>query len=249
MNLSFWKSAITGLTVCLTLASFDASAYGQCGQLVSPSYRIHYRTVNEERTVYRPTYETIYEEQTVTSQRPVYETETRVRRYTVAKPVNETSTQISRYTVRKQVLDTETRTQERLVRRPVTEQVMQTRSHVVYDPVTTMETQCVDEGGYVDNYVLTPGVSRNRLQWLQGGYAQDPATGTMVYQRWVPLGPDRTAGDIPSAAAVRSKHRCERSSAHNLPATRRQRTDSRQCDAIRRRSSSRTNSSSGLQVC
>ncbi|MCA9118563.1 MAG: hypothetical protein H6822_03770 [Planctomycetaceae bacterium] len=196
MNLSFWKSAITGLTVCLTLASFDASAYGQCGQLVSPSYRIHYRTVNEERTVYRPTYETIYEEQTVTSQRPVYETETRVRRYTVAKPVNETSTQIKRYTVRKQVLDTETRTQERLVRRPVTEQVMQTRSHVVYDPVTTMETQCVDEGGYVDNYVLTPGVSRNRLQWLQGGYAQDPATGTMVYQRagfhWVPTAPPAT---------------------------------------------------------
>jgi len=193
MNLSFCKSATAGLSACLALASLDATALGQT---VYPAYRIHYETVNVEQTVYRPAYETIYEEQTVTSQRPVYETETRVRRYTVAKPVSETSTQMKRYTVRKQVLETETRTQERLVRRPVTEQVMQNRSHVVYDPVTTMQTQYVDQGSFVDNYVLTPGVSRNRLQWLQGGYVQDPATGTMVYQRagfhWVPTAPPAT---------------------------------------------------------
>ncbi|HRX77497.1 MAG: hypothetical protein H6821_00130 [Planctomycetaceae bacterium] len=193
MNLSFFKTAIAGLSASLAFASFDAAAYGQT---VYPAYRIHYETVNVEQTVYRPSYETIYEEQTITSQRPVYETETRVRRYTVAKPVNETSTQIKRYTVRKQVLDTETRTQERVVRRPVTEQVMQTRSHVVYDPVTTMQTQYVDQGSYVDNYVLKPGVSRNRLQWLQGGYVQDPLTGSMVYQRagfhWVPTAPPAT---------------------------------------------------------
>lgn len=193
MNLSFCRSAIAGLSACLAFASFDATAYGQT---VYPAYRTHCKTVLEQRTVYRPSYETVYEQQTVTSQRPVYETETRVRRYTVAKPVNETSTQIKQYTVRKQVLDTETRTQERVVQRPVTEQVMQNRSHVVCEPVTTMHTQYVDQGSFVDNYVLTPGVSRNRLQWLQGGYVQDPASGTMVYQRagfhWVPTAPPAT---------------------------------------------------------
>ncbi|MBC8351928.1 MAG: hypothetical protein H8E66_08055 [Planctomycetes bacterium] len=193
MNFSICKSAIAGLSACLAFASFDATALGQT---VYPAYRVHYRTVNEERTVYRPSYETIYEQQTITSQKPVWETETRMRRYTVAKPVNETSTQMNRYTVRKAVWDTENRTQRRVVRRPVTEQVMQNRSHVVYDPVTTMQTQYVDQGSYVDNYVLMPGVSRNRLQWLQGGYVQDPATGTMVYQRggihWVPTAPPAT---------------------------------------------------------
>ena len=193
MNLSFRKSAIAALSACLALASFDSAAYGQT---VYPAYRIHYKTVLEERKVYRPSYETVYEQQTITSQKPVWETETRVRRYTVAKPVNETSTHIKRYTVRKPVWDMETRTQQRVVRRPVTEQVMQNRSHIVYDPVTTMRTQYVDHGSYVDNYVLTPGVSRNRLQWLQGGYVQDPATGTMVYRRgglhWVPTAPPAT---------------------------------------------------------
>ena len=192
MNFSSCKSAIL-VALCVVFASFGVTAQAQTVYSTYPTYRLHYRTENVERTVYRPQYETVYQQQTITSQKPVWETETRVRRYTVAKPVNETTTHMKRYTVRKAVMDTETRMQERRVQRPVTEQVMQTRSHTVLEPVTTMQTQYVDQGSFVDQYVLTQSPSRNRLQWLQGGYVQDPATGTMVYQRgglhWVPTAP------------------------------------------------------------
>ncbi len=192
MNLTCRTSAIGTLATVLACASFQATAQGQT---VYPAYRIQTQTIYEEQpvTVYRLNYETVIQEQQVTTQKPVWETETRVRRYTVAKPVNETSTQIQRSTVRKAVCETETRMQQRTVRRPVTEQVLQNRSHVTCQPVTTMQTQLVDQGGFVDQMVLTQQPSRNRLQWLQGGYVVNPATGTTQYQRgglhWVPTAP------------------------------------------------------------
>jgi hypothetical protein len=195
MNL-FLKSTAAVLAASLITASFNAT---DAQTVVYPAYRIVNRIVYDQQpvTTYRLEHEIVYREQQVTTQKPVWETEMRVRRVTVQKPVFETSTRTERFTVRKAVLETETRTQRRIVRSPVTEQVMQSRNYVTYEPVTTMRTEYVDQGSYVNQLVQTPGIVRNRLRWLQGGYAQDPATGTLVYQRgglhWVPV---QSAGTV-----------------------------------------------------
>jgi hypothetical protein len=57
-------------------------------------------------------------------------------------------------------------------------------------PVTTYTTNYVDQGGFVDQTLVTPGPTRTRLRWLQNGCVTDPATGVTAYQRggltWVP---------------------------------------------------------------
>lgn len=185
MNLSFIKTSAAVIAVLCTLAS---SLPQTAAQTVYQTYRLETQTVYEQQpvTVYRLRWEDV--EREVTTHRPVWENETRIRR--VAKSVPETSTRVQKVTVRRPVMDTETRVRQHVVRQPITEQVMQTRQRVINQPVTTMQTQYVDQGQYVDQYVLQQGRVRNRLQWLQGGYVQNPATGTMVYQRgglhWVP---------------------------------------------------------------
>jgi hypothetical protein len=187
MNLSLIKSSVAALAAIFVSTTFVSKT---SAQMVYPAYRIEYRTVYERQpfTTYRLQQETVMQARQVTTHKPIWESETRVRR--VAKPVLNTETRVQQVTVRKPVMDTETRTQQRVVRRPITEQVMQNRTYVTKEPVTTMHTQYVDQGQYVDQYVLEQGNVRNRLQWLPGGYVPNPATGTMVYQRsgfhWVP---------------------------------------------------------------
>ena len=182
------------VTICLMFLGWagwlpNAPALGQdcCS-----AQRIVYKTVYDQQqiTAYRLQYETVIQEQAVTVMRPQWFTETQQRRYTVAKPVTETSTREERYTVMRPVWETETRYQQQVVRKPVVETAMQDRNYVTYEPVTTMQTQYVDQGGFVDQTVCTPGPVRNRLQWLPGSYVVDPATGSTVWQRgglfWVP---------------------------------------------------------------
>ena len=71
-------------------------------------YRPVYETVYEDRqvTAYRIETETVVEERPVVSYRPVWETEMRERRYTVARPVAETSNREERYRVQRPVWET-----------------------------------------------------------------------------------------------------------------------------------------------
>ena len=189
MNSYHGKFGAAALAAWLAIASLGATADAQ---YIYPTYRIVYRTVYEDRpiTTYRRELETHFRDQVITTRKPVWNTETRVRRITVHKPVYETSTHIQRQTVRRPVWETELRTSRRIVHRPITEQVMQTRNSSVLEPVTTLRTEVVDQGSFVNQTVEVPGAVRNRLQWVQGGYVTDPATGALLYQRsgfyWVP---------------------------------------------------------------
>ncbi len=178
------------------------------------TYRLVYETVFEEReiTVQRPVWETEVRERRYTVAKPVLETSEREERYTVMRPVWETShrdcsydrvryvteTEMreQRYVVSRPVWEETFREQRRVVRRPVTETAMQDYSYTTYQPVTTMRTDYVDQGGYVSNWVYKPGTVRNRLQWLPGGYAVDPLTGSTYWRRaglhWVPTQPPGT---------------------------------------------------------
>jgi hypothetical protein len=68
--------------------------------------------------------------------------------------------------------------------------VLQDYNYTTYDPVTTLRTDYVDQGGFQNSVVYTPGRERNRLQWLPGTYAVDPVTGASFWRRpglyWVP---------------------------------------------------------------
>ena len=183
MNLSLITSLMAALTLVMAFSPAEVEA-----QTVYQMYRLETKIVYDKQpvTTYRLKHEIVNEERQV--MKPVWQMESRVRR--VAKPVFETETRVHRVTVRKPVTTTETRVRQQIVQQPVTTQVMKTQQRVVTQPVTTMHTQYVDQGQYVQQYVLQPGATRNRLQWLQGGYVQNPATGTMIYQRgglhWVP---------------------------------------------------------------
>lgn len=179
--------------VAIVLTYVTVTTSPLSAQVFYPAYQTVYRTVYETEAVqaYRLEYETLLEDQQVTTQKPVWETETRNRRVTVARPVVETNTQTQRYKVLKPTLETQTQVRRRLVQRPVTETVIQNQNFMTYEPVTTMRTETVDQGGFVDQVVSQPGSVRNRLQWLPGTYATNPATGTTSWYRggyhWVPL--------------------------------------------------------------
>jgi len=172
------------------------------------TYRLQYETVMRPREVtsYRPVWTTEVRERRYRVAKPVMETSERQETYTVLRPimetsfreqsydrvryVSETSTREQRIVVNKPVWQTITQNRQRTVRRPVTETVMQTQNFTQYQPVTTYETRRVDQGGYVDQVSQIPGVSRNRLRWLSGYCAVDPASGVSRYYRgglhWVP---------------------------------------------------------------
>ena len=178
---------VSGLLVAGLFTSVAKAQYDDC----SPCRVVHKTIYDEERvTAYRLTYETALEEREVTTMKPEWVTETRQRTYRVCKPVAETSTRNEVHRVMRPVTETETRYQQHVVRKAVCETVMQNQNVVTCEPVTTMRTQYVDQGGYVDQCVQTPGTVRNRLQWLPGAYFVDPRTGTQVYHRgglhWVP---------------------------------------------------------------
>jgi hypothetical protein len=178
---------ILGSALVAGMVSTEVRAQG-----IYPAYRIVYKTVydQEQVTAHRLVYETALEERQVTTMKPEWVSEPRRRTVRVARPVVETSTRNEVYRVMRPVTETETRYQQHVVRRPVTETVMQDRNYLTYDPVVTYRTEYVDQGGFVDQSVYTPGAVRNRLQWLPGAYFVDPRTGTQVYHRgglhWVP---------------------------------------------------------------
>ena len=162
------------------------------------TYRPVYETEMRERryTVARPVTETSEREERYRVQRPVYETQMRDSSYDVVRQVAETSEREERYTVQRPVYETQEREERYVVQRPVTETAEREEAFTVMEPVTTVTTNYVDQGGFVDQQVVTPGPTRTRLRWLQGGCAVDPATGASAYQRggltWVPeQGPAR----------------------------------------------------------
>jgi hypothetical protein len=189
---------MTGLAVAALFAA------GASAQDCAPCRQV-YRTIYDEQrvTAYRLTYETAFEEREVTTMKPEWVAETRQRTYRVCKPVAETSTRNEVHRVTKPVMETETRYQQHVVRKAVCETVMQNQNVTTCEPVTTMRTQYVDQGGYVDQCVTTPGTVRNRLQWLPGAYFTDPRTGTQVYHRgglhWVPT-------ETPGATTVQRQY-------------------------------------------
>lgn len=165
------------------------------------AYRLQYETVLEEREIrtQRPVWETQMRERRYHVAKPVVETSSREERYLVRKPVwnteyressydrvrwvEETEMRQQRQVVQKPVVETQERVEKYVVRKPVTETVMQTQNVVVNEQVTTMRTEYIDQGGFVDQTVLRPGVVRNRLRWLPAGTHVDPQTGLAVANR------------------------------------------------------------------
>ena len=191
-----------------------ACATGAFAQVFCQEYRLVYQTVydQQEITAFRIETETIYEEQKQTTYRPVWETEMRQRRYTVSRLVTETSEREERYRVLRpvwetqmrdtsydvvrQVVETSEREERYIVQRPVWETSEREETYTVMRPVTTYTTNYVDQGGFVDQQVVTPGATRTRLRWLPHGCVVDPLTGASTFQRggltWVPeQGPAR----------------------------------------------------------
>jgi hypothetical protein len=60
---------------------------------------------------------------------------------------------------------------------------MQQRMSTAFEPVTTMQTQLVDQGAWVNQWVVVPTAQRTSLQWMRGGAAIDPVTGTSFWRR------------------------------------------------------------------
>ena len=172
-------------------------------------YRLEYETVVEERerTVQRPVWETEMRTRRVRVAKPVTETSERQETVTVLRPVvderveervhnvvryvDETSVRQERYFVQRPIVQVEEREQRYTVQRPVTSTVMQDYQYTAYRPVTQMQTQMVQTSQAVDQVVDIPGAYRNRLNWQQGGFAVDPATGQTYWQRggffWNPV--------------------------------------------------------------
>lgn len=183
-----------------------------CRTIYEPEQVTAYRLVEETQllerdvTVMKPVYETEYRERRYRVAKPVVETQMREERRIVLKPyfeereedrsyyrtryVAETQMREERRVVQKPVMETSEREERIVVRRPVTETVMQERSYTCYEPVTTCRPEVVDRGSYVDQVQLTPGATRNRLQWLPRTVYNDPVTGLALRQRagfyWVP---------------------------------------------------------------
>ncbi|MBN1393654.1 MAG: hypothetical protein JW959_01295 [Pirellulales bacterium] len=194
------KTSVVLLSVFCLFGGIAAQVFAQaycpapaCQTCIdSPTYRIVYQTVYEQRQVaaYRVEYETVCEQRQVTSYKPVWETAVRENSYTVAKPVVETSYRDETYTVQRPVYETAEREESYTVMRPVYETAYQTQYRTVMKPVTTWQTRYVDQGCYADQMVLKPGLPANRLQWQSAACTVDPLTGRTVYQRpgfyWVP---------------------------------------------------------------
>ena len=68
------------------------------------------------------------------------------------------------------------------VARPVYETSYRTEYHTVMQPVTTCRTEYVDQGRYVEQTVLKPGLPATRLAWQPAACVIDPVTGA-VYQQ------------------------------------------------------------------
>jgi len=165
------------------------------------AYRIGYETVYDERqiTTYRPTWETELRERRYTVATPVVETSEREERYTVLKPVyetqvrdasydvvrtvSETSEREERYIVQRPVMHTEERENRYMVQRPVNETIERDEQYTVMTPVTTYRPVVVDQGGFVDQQIVTPGRATTRMKILPDACVTDPATGQQVFQR------------------------------------------------------------------
>ena len=175
----------------LLAATAPAAAQVGCPSsacLTCPSgqtYRIVYQTVYEQRqfTAYRVEYETVCEERQVTTYKPVWETAVRENRYTVARPVVETAEREETYTVQRPVYETAEREERYTVMKPVYETAYRTECRTVLRPVTTCRTQYVDQGCFVEQTVLKPGLPATRLAWQSAACTVDPVTGRTVYQR------------------------------------------------------------------
>ena len=188
----------------LLVATAEAQCCGEvavAAPVATQTYRLDVQTVYDEEqvTAYRVTYETGYDARTYTVQKPVWETQTREERYTVMKPVYETqvvdrnydvvrdvvetSTREERYTVMKPVYETAVQQQVSTVRRPVYETSEREEAYTVAEPVTTMHTTYSVGTQAVDTVtpVVTPGTAH--LGWVPGGWAVNPYTGLMQWQR------------------------------------------------------------------
>ncbi len=165
------------------------------------AYRVTYETVYDSRvyavtkpvwetqtserryTVQRPVWETSTREERTTVMKPVYETQVRDMSYNVTRDVVETNTREERFTVMKPVYETAVQQQTSVVRRPVYETSERDEAYTVAEPITTLRTTYADQGGYVDQItpLVSPGVTQ--LGFVPGGWAVNPATGLMVWQR------------------------------------------------------------------
>jgi hypothetical protein len=148
-------------------------------------YQTVYKTVYDEQevTAYKIQEETVYEDRHVTKYRPVIDTETRERRVTVAKPVTEMCEREETYKVLRPVVETEERESRHIVRRPIVETFERDEVSYVNEPVTSYTTQMVDQGGYVNQQVVTPTPGHSGLRWVPAGTYVDPNTGASI-QRW-----------------------------------------------------------------
>ena len=173
------------------------------------AYKIEYETAYEERpvTTYKPVWETQMREERYTVAKPVTETSEREEVYTVQKPVwetqmrdnsytriryvQETAEREERYTVNRPITETAEREETYTVLKPVYETSCRTETYTVMRPQTVCQTQMVDQGGFVEQTVMKPASPANRLRWMSGTTAVDPATGQAVYQRpglyWVQI--------------------------------------------------------------
>jgi hypothetical protein len=120
----------------------------------------------------------------------VWTTEVRDASFDRPKMICETSEREEHYVVPRQIVETQEREQRTVVRRPVCETSERDEYIAHYEPVTTCTTQYVDHGGYVDQWQVHPGATRNSLTWVQAGYVPDPATGAPVWRPaglyWIP---------------------------------------------------------------
>lgn len=149
----------------------------------APAPVITYRVVQPEityetrtATAYRLEYETVFREEPITVMRDEVVTENRQRRYRVAKPVLETAEHEEAYTVMRPVCVNEERDQVYTTMRPVYETSEREEQYTTYRPVTTYRTEYVDQGGFVEQPVVTPPSATTRLRF-NGGWATNPATG------------------------------------------------------------------------
>jgi hypothetical protein len=79
------------------------------------------------------------------------------------------------------VWETATRQECYTVRRPVYETAYRTECQTVMQPVTSYRTEYVDQGCYVEQIVMKPGLPKSRLRWASGSSTLDPMTGAVVY--------------------------------------------------------------------
>ena len=182
------------LRVLLSLSLVAAASVPAAAQVCCPpaasltcagqTYRIVYQTVYEQQqvTAYRIEYETVYDEQQVTTYKPVWETQYRDNSYNRVSYLPETAEREEQYTVLRPVWETHERDECYTVSKPVYETAYRAECRTVMQPVTTCQTRYVDQGCFVEQTVLKPGMPHNRLTWQPGGCATDPATGAVAYR-------------------------------------------------------------------